>query len=41
MSTRRSTLRNLVVAIVLAVIVNLIPVVSALADSTGGTFYPR
>jgi len=40
MSARRSALRNLVVALLMALALSLVPLVSALADSAGG-FYPR
>jgi hypothetical protein len=40
MSARLNSLRTLIVAFTLALVISLIPLVSVLADG-GGTFYPR
>ena len=40
MSRRRTALRNIAIAITLAVVSSLIPIATAFADG-GGTFYPH
>lgn len=40
MSSRLTALRNVIVAVVLALVISLIPLATALADGTG-TIYPH